>query len=640
MNIIRSGAALAAMLIATPALPAGADGGATRYTKDGLVIEFAASAADRNGPALTEGDLAELRFSIREEATGKPVRGLAPGAWLDIGEVIQGQPGSEQKSCKEKIALYLRGIVGIRPMVDLNSYYVVVMNREASLSVIDPTVSMVGRTSTLARVPLAKPGADFARSLDDRHIYVTMPAAGQVAVIEADSFKVLTNVRAGDAPTRAVVQPDGRYLWVGNNAADKGKSGVTVIDTETLKPVASIATGAGHHEIALSDDSRWAFVSNRNSGSVSVIDVRTLKRVRDLPLGGQPISLAYSSLSKMLYVADARQGVVHVIRPGDLADTQRINVKPGLGPMRFTPDGRWGFLANTSEDRVLVIDPSSNRVQHEIPVQGQPYQIVFTRAFAYVRSLGSERVSQINLSTLGSGKKPTVQSFAAGSVPPKAAGELVIADSIATVPGEAGVMVVNPADNTTYFYMEGMNAAASNYQTYGSYARAVTVVDRSLREVEPGVYAGRAKIPAAGRYDVAFSLDTPRLMHCFSTEAAADPKLAEGRKGVKLEYQVASHHVKAGAPAQIRFRLYDGASGAAKRGLTDVQVMTLLAPGRNRTVVSAREVSPGVYEAQVSVPESGAYYVYVSSATLGKGFRDLPYLSLLAESRPVVSQRQ
>ncbi|HSG76150.1 MAG TPA: cytochrome D1 domain-containing protein [Burkholderiales bacterium] len=625
-------AVAAALLLALPALAAQAESEGTRHAKDGLVIDFAARAVEPDKSSLREGDLAEVRFSIREEATGKPVRGLSPGAWLDIGEVIQGQPGAEQKSCKEKIALYLRGIVGIRPLVDLNSYYVVVMNQDASLSVVDPTVSMVGRTSTLAKVLLAKPGADFARSLDDRHIFVTMPLAGQVAVVEADSFKVVKNVRAGEAPTRAVLQPDGRYLWVGNNAGDKGNSGVTVIDTATLEPVKYLPTGAGHHEIALSDDSRWAFVGNRGAGTVSVIDVRTLERVRDLEIGGQPISLAFSALAKRLYVVDAKGGAVLAIRPGDFDTVARIAAKPGLGPMRFTPDGRWALVANTSEDRVLVIDPSTNRVQHEIAVQGQPYQIAFTRAFAYVRALGSERVTLINLSTLGAGKQPTVQSFAAGSVPPKAAGGLVIADSIAGVPGEAGVMVVNPADDTTYFYMEGMNAAASNYKTFGARARAVTVVDRSLREIEPGVYAGRAKLPAAGRYDVAFSLDTPRLMHCFSAQVAADPVLAAGRKGVEVDYEVASRQVQAGKPLRVRFRIYDGASGAPKAGLGDVRVMTLRAPGRRLGTVEAREVGQGVYEAEVAIGAPGAYYIYVSSAALGKEFAELPYLSLAAQS--------
>jgi len=610
---------------------------ASRLVKDGLVVEFSARPLNAGAKGLMEDEMAELRFSIREEASGKPVRGLAPGAWLDIGEAIQGRPGEEQKSCKEKIALYLKGIVGIRPMADLNSYYVVVMNRDASLSVIDPKVSMVGRTSTLARVPLAKAGADMARSRDDKRIFVSMPEAGKVAVVEADSFKVLANVPAAVGATRLVVQPDGRYLWVGNNGRRTDKGSVTVIDTDTLKPLATLPVGRGHHEIAVSSDSRWAFVSNRSDGNVTVIDVRTLKPVRELAIGGQPIALTYSTLSKSLYVAEAESGVVHVIGD-DFSTKAKIKLKPGLGPMRFTEDGRWALALNTADDKVYVIDPSANRVQHEIAISGQPYQLAFTPAFAYVRALGNERVSMINLSTLGAGKTPTVQTFAAGSVPPKAAGELVIADSIAAAPGEAGVLVVNPADSTTYFYMEGMNAAASNYQTYGSRAQAVTVVDRSLHELEPGVYGSKLKMPAAGRFDVAFSLDSPRMLHCFSADVATNPVLAEARKGIKVDYDVASRQLQLGQAKTVRFRLYDGASGKPKAGLTDVRVMSMLSTGRQRNEVAAKEVGEGVYEASLVAKESGAYYVYVSSAALEKRFSDLPYLTLYSlPVRPVAA---
>jgi len=625
---------LALLLATASTLAASTEDEGARYIKGGLVVEFSAVSVGRDAAGTTTGlmedQLAELRFRISEEATGKPVRGLAPGAWLDMGEIIQGKPGAEQKSCKDKIALYLRGIVGIRPMVDLNSYFVVVMNHDASLSIIDPTVSMAGRTSTLARVLLPRPGADIVPSRDEKRVFVSMPTAAQVAVVDTDTWKVAANVPAGEGATRLVVQPDGRYLWAGYNAKGDEPGGVSVIDTETLERVATIATGRGHHEIALSDDSRWAFVSNRTDGTVSAIDVRTLKLERTLKLGGQPIALAYSKLAQALYVADAQGGVVRVIRPGEFTTVARIAAKPGLGPMRFTDDGRWGLLLNTSEDRVLVIDPSSNSLVHTLDVQAQPYQLAFTRAFAYVRALGSERVSMIDLSTLGAGKKPRVLSFAAGAVPPKAAGDLVIGSSIAPAAGDAGVLVVNPADNTTYFYMEGMNASSSNYQAYGARARAVTVVDRSLQEIEPGVYASRVKMPAAGRFDVAFSLDSPQMLHCFSTTAAPNPLLAATRKGVKVDYLLESNKVKAGEKVTVRFRVYDGATGAPKTGLDDMLVKTMLAPSRGVAVVAASEVGDGVYQAEVAVPLAGAYYVYVGSRKLGKSFLELPYVSLLA----------
>jgi len=146
---------------------------------------------------------------------------------------------------------------------------------------------------------------------------------------------------------------------------------------------------------------------------------------------------------------------------------------------------------------VHVVDTASNELVQQVPIKAQPYQITFSETYAYVRSLGSEQVSMINLSTLGRGKSATVQNFVAGSIAPKQAGKLAIADSVATAAEEGTVFVVNPADGTTYYYREGMNAPSSNYRVYGSSPRAVAVVDRSMKEVEPGVYAGRVKIPVA-----------------------------------------------------------------------------------------------------------------------------------------------
>src|SRR6185295_14050482 len=128
-----------------------------------------------------------------------------------------------------------------------------------------------------------------------------------------DAFKVIGNADTGENPARVALQPDGRYLWVGNDAEPGKESGVTIIDTETLQPVATIATGKGHHEIAFSDDDRYAFVTNRDDGNVSVIDIQAKARIKDVATGGVPISLDYSSQSGALYVADARQSVVSVI---------------------------------------------------------------------------------------------------------------------------------------------------------------------------------------------------------------------------------------------------------------------------------------------------------------------------------------
>jgi len=603
-----------------------------RLTRKGVVVDFEARPLeDRAERELRAGELAEVRFTITEENTGDPVRGIAPGAWMDIGESIRGPEGAPQKSCKDKIALYLKGVVGIRPMIDLNSYYVLVLNREPSISVIDPLVSMAGVTSTLGTIRLNGAGVDWVRSADNRRVYVSMPKAGEVAVVDAEAFKALESVKAGPDPTRVALQSDGRYLWVGNDAREADRSGVTVIDVETLTPAASLVTGAGHHEIAFSGDSRHAFVSNRDAGTVTVIDVSTRKKIRDLPTGPMPISLAYSPKAEAVYVADGKEGTVSVIDGRSLEVVSTIRAKPGLGPLRFTADGRFGLAVNPAEGAVHVFDTAENAIVHTIGVEGRPYQIVLSGAFAYVRSLDSERVTMINLATLGRGKQPIVQGFSAGAAPPKKAGDLPLADSIAPTSDEAAVFVVNPADDTTYFYMEGMNAPASNYKVYGSRARAVTVVDRSLKEVAPGVYSSTIQIPAAGRYDVAFQLETPPILHCFSMEVPSSPETrAANLAPLGIEYLVEQRTVPAGKSSPVRFRLRDPATGKPRTGLSGVSVLSFRTPGRDRTVIPAEEIGDGVYQAMIPFRVGGAYYVHVAVHSEKVGYEDLPYISLMA----------
>jgi YVTN family beta-propeller protein len=603
-----------------------------RIVRDGVAVDFEAIPVE--GSELMEGVLTEVRFRVTDEATGKPVAGSRMGAWMDVGANIQGQAGAVQKQCVEKIGLYLKGAVGIRPLVDLNGYYLLVMNKDASITVIDPMVSMAGRTSTMTTVQLKAAAMDWINHGAFRRLYVSMPAAGQIALVNTETFKAERNIDAGEAPTRIVLQPDGRYLWVGNNGRDAQSSGITVIDTREMKVVLQAPTGRGHHEIAISSDNKLAFVTNRDDNTVTVFDIATLKKIKDVPTGQLPLSVAYSSLSRAAYVSNGKAGSITVIDAGKLEVVKTIAAKPGLGPLRFTPDGRFAMVVNTAEGVVHVIDPGSNEIIHSPKVQPEPFQISYTTGFAYVRSLGSERVSMINLSSLGQGKEPIVQSFAAGSYAPKMGGDLPLADAVVGGLGEAAAFVVSPADNTTYFYMEGMNAPMSSYPSRGKYARAVTVIDRSLKEIEPGVLAGRFRMPVAGHFDVAMSLDQPPMVHCFSTDAKPNPTLEAARRIVEVEFLPQGRIFRPGETATLRFRVIE-AAGAPKAKLKDVMVRSFMAPASTPSDQVARELGDGIYEAKIPLPDTGAYYVYVGIPSLQLGFSDSGFITLMARGEPL-----
>lgn len=603
-----------------------------RLTRDGVTAEFRIKPVSGLGAVNNEifhGDYAEVSFSLTSAETGEPLRRVPPGVWVDLAKTWQAKDRGPV-GCKDRVSLYLQGMVGIRPLIDLNSYYILVLNQDATISVIDPVVGVTGITSLYATVKLPRPGADWIKTKQEKWLYVSMPRANEVAVVNLDTFKMEATIPAGDAPARLALEPGEQYLWVANDAKHGHDGSVTVIDLAARKSVATIPVGKGHHEIVFSDDRRFAFVTNRESGTVSVIDATTRKLVRDITTGPVPISLAVSPLSKSLYVADGESGAVRVIDPDSGKVLKTIILKSGIGPLKFSLDGRWGISVNPVANEVVVIDASTNTIAHRLSIEGKPFQIGMSSTFAYIRSLDSERVSMINLATLSGTEKPVVNSFAAGSKAPSEAKDLSLAAGIAQAAQEAAMLVVSPGDDTVYYYMEGMNAPMGAFQNYGHRPRAVDIANRALKETAPGVYTATIRIPTSGSFDVGFLNEAPRFLHCFSFEAKPNPLIKTENKALAVNYLVDSHSVKAGSTMALRFRLNDPATGNSRPGLTDVSVLYYRAPNFGRRIVPARHVENGIYEAELAMDMTGAYYVFVGVPSAKLSFKDLNYMTVMA----------
>ncbi|MEX3772620.1 YncE family protein [Pseudomonas sp. MYb118] len=604
------------------ALPAG-----QTLERDGVSVALQVRPLADDG-VLREGEFADVLFRITDKASGQPLAGAAPGAWLDPEAMAAEQAQGRDKSCKSRVGVFLKSNIGARPLLDLNSYFLLVMNRDASVMVVDPTVSVGGITSTMARIDIKQPPMDWVTPRDNKRVFVSMPLANEVAVIDSERFKVLDSIAAGSNPMRVALQPDERLLWVGNNAKAAEQSGVTVIDSRSLKTLKHLATGAGHHEITFSKDSRFAFVTNRDDGTLSIIDIASLTLLKQLKTGSHPLSVVYSPLSGAAYVADGQDGTITVVDATSQSVRRVIQLKQGLGPMGFSADGRFGIVLNTLENRASVIDAATDALIHDLDVSAEPYQVVFTKAYAYVRGLASSKVTMINLASLGEGRKPITQGFEAGTKPPRMAGDLPLASSLAVSRDDNAVFVVNPVDNTTYFYAEGMNAPMSGYPNRGQLARAALVIDRSLREVEPGLYSSRIKLPAAGRFDVAFLLNQPNIIHCFSAVVEPDTRTAQPTGVAKVEFLLDKSTAPLGKPYTVRLRIVQGKQNVVRSGVQDVQLRYFLAPSSRPQQVATRDVGNGIYEAPVTLDQKGAWYLHVRAPSLGATFGDQTFASV------------
>lgn len=593
-----------------------------RLSRDGVNVEF--EARPLAGGELKEGGFANIRFKLSDQTSGQPLSGMAPGAWIDSAQ--SAPAGDREQSCKARVALFLKSSIGARPLLDLNSYFLLMLNNDASLTVIDPTVSVGGVTSTMARIELPGRPMDWAATSDDKQVFVSIPERGKVSVIDTETFTRVADLDAGDQPLRVALQPDQHRLWVGNNSSDPGKGGVTVIDVPGRSAMKHFNTGTGHHEIAFSADSRYAYVSNRDSGTLSVIDIPEMRLAKTIKVGPHPLSVSYSALSQAVYVVDGEEGSVRVFDARSHQLRHTVQAEQGLGPMRFSQDGRYGLVLNTLENQALVIDASTDKLIHRIPVAAEPYQLTFTKGYAYVRGLASPKVSMINLASLGEGRAPIVQGFEAGPAAPRQAGDLPLAQGLSVSRDDNSVFVVNPVDNTTYFYAEGMNAPMSGYNNRGHQARAAIVVDRSLREVAPGVYGSTVKLPAAGKFDVAFLLNQPQIIHCFSTEVAAGSD-ASKRKGARAEFIGLDQPLPQHSDFTARVRIV-GDDGQPRLGLNDLSLRYFLAPSSMPRNLQLQEVGEGVYQAALNLPEAGAWYLHVQSPSLGRKFAEENYTSL------------
>ena len=582
-----------------------------KVVEQGIAIEYSAEPQSPNAK-LRAGEDVNIKFKVTDTTTGTPVKGLNLSAWLSLGAA------ADATQCRQKIQSYMTGSMRARPEIDLNSYYILALNKSADISVIDPLLGF-GGSKLLTLVMMKSPGEDWVLTADREKLFVTLPLVNQVAVIDTRSWKVVNYVDGGIKPTSIALQADQKYVWVGN---DDG--GVTAIDVGTQKVAAQIPTGAGRHEIVVTADNRLAFISNREAGTVSLIDVAKLEKIKDVKVGPNPVSLALSELSKSVYaVTDDSVAVINT--DGEMP--ARIKSKPGARLVRFAPGGRYGFLVNTAENTVNIFDTASNRVLHEVKVGKSPDQVTFSDTFAFIRSLETESVALIRLATIGT--EIDITEFPGGQGIPSEGSAPVRASSIVPAPEGNAVIVANPVDRVLYYYSEGMAAPMGNFQNYRREPMAVAIVDRSLRETTPGVYSTTVKLPRSGRYDVAFLTDSPQIAHCFETTADVNPRLKEDQSvALRLEHEIKERELPVGHSFPLRFKLIDTKTNKGKDDIKDVRVLTFLSPGTWQRRDIAKSLGNGEYEIDVNVPQTGYYMVFVESASMGVRYQDLPYLML------------
>lgn len=148
-----------------------------------------------------------------------------------------------------------------------------------------------------SHAPVCKP-TWVAVAPDDAHVYVPCNGAGQVLELETEGLTVTRRFATGKGPYNADVTPDGRLLVV----TLKGDQAVALVDLASGKETRVATSRPVTHGVAVTPDSRYAFVSNEavgaTRGTVDVIDLRAARLVASVPVQFQPGGIGFWKMER------------------------------------------------------------------------------------------------------------------------------------------------------------------------------------------------------------------------------------------------------------------------------------------------------------------------------------------------------
>jgi YVTN family beta-propeller protein len=201
-----------------------------------------------------------------------------------------------------------------------------------------------------------------------------------IAYVNPKTLEIVARVQTGHDPHEMVISKDGRFAYVSNYEAPGNT--ISVIDLVKREHVQQINTDpyTRIHGAAITPDGAFAYFTAGQTGYAVEVDTKTNKVTRGIPTHGK-IShyVVLSPDGKRIYTANIETQNVSVIDrvSGDLI--AQVPGDKGCEGLQFTPDGKYLWAANQDAGNITIIDAATNKVAETLPCPGMPLRIRFLR---------------------------------------------------------------------------------------------------------------------------------------------------------------------------------------------------------------------------------------------------------------------
>lgn len=230
-------------------------------------------------------------------------------------------------------------------------------------------------------VRVIKAGNDpeqLAINADGSRMYVANEDAAQVSVVDVPTGNVVATVKIGEEPEGVTIRPDGKVVYV----TSEEDGAVFAIDTATNKVVKRIPVGPRPRSIGFLPDSSRAYVSLENEGTVAVIDAAAHKLLRKMKLEGsgntpqaRPMGIAVAPDGSAVYITTGRFGHLFFAHPTNTDKPTSIDVGQRPWGVALSKDGKTAYTANGPSNDVSVIDLAAKSVTKKIPAGRGPWGV-------------------------------------------------------------------------------------------------------------------------------------------------------------------------------------------------------------------------------------------------------------------------
>jgi YVTN family beta-propeller protein len=156
---------------------------------------------------------------------------------------------------------------------------------------------------------------------DNKYLLATNWCSYDLSVISLDSGKVVTRIPIGAYPRGIAITKDSRFAYI----AQMGGSVVHKIDLIDFSK-RQISIGANPRALQLSSDERYLFATLNVSGQVVALDLESEKVVKRIKTGQAARSLALSADGAALFVVNYNSDTLAKVRVSDFKVIQKIKV--------------------------------------------------------------------------------------------------------------------------------------------------------------------------------------------------------------------------------------------------------------------------------------------------------------------------